>query len=192
MIKTRDLILGTLSIILGVIGLTSPLMNVEVGSKIAGISTILLSIHLLRLSGKKWNSSKITGIQALIFGLTLIYSGYNRFTNINYYIYVIDIIYYLTAFLAIMMGLTTIIYAKSNKWRIIGFMGLILGIFYIIIGSLAKNPVYFGIIISIYLILFGLLKLFGFKFYKTTDLMNSMIKTILQKAKGRKRKKIIN
>lgn len=121
MIKTRELILGILSIILGVIGFVSPLLDVEVASKIAGISIILLSIYLLILGGKKLNSGKTKGILTLILGFMLIYSGYNRFTNIYYYIYVLSNIYYLIAILAIITGLFTLIYVKDNKWKINGF-----------------------------------------------------------------------
>lgn len=53
MTKTRELILGILSIIVGVLGFTSPLLNVEAASKIAGVSTIFLSIYLMISGGKK-------------------------------------------------------------------------------------------------------------------------------------------
>jgi uncharacterized membrane protein HdeD (DUF308 family) len=183
MIKTRELILGILSIIVGVLGFISPLLNVEAASKIAGISAILLSVYLLLSGGRKLNSGKITSILYLIAGFMLIYSGYNRFTNIYYYIYVLSNIYYLTAILSIITGLFTLIYVKDNKWKIIGFLGIILGILYVLVACLIQNPVYLGLLISFYLILYGLSKTFDFKFYRTKDVMNGIIKKISQQLK---------
>jgi hypothetical protein len=112
----------------------------------------------------------------------LIYSGYNRFTNIYYYIYVLSNIYYLTAILSIITGLFTF-YVKDNKWKIIGFLGIILGILYVLVACLIQNPVYLGLLISFYLILYGLSKTFDFKFYRTKDVMNGIIKKISQQLK---------
>ncbi|MGF7118671.1 DUF308 domain-containing protein [Methanobacterium oryzae] len=176
--KKKELILGVLSIILGVIGFTSPLLNVEVASKIAGVSTIFLSIYLMISGGKKLNSSKITGILIMIWGIMLIYSGYNRFTDIYYYICVLSILYYLTAILAIITGLFTLIYGKNSKCKITGLIGIVLGIFYILAASIIQNQIYLGILISLYLILYGFSKIFGFKFYRTKDVMDEIIKKI--------------
>lgn len=94
----------------------------------------------------------------------LIYSGYNRFIDIYYYIHVLISLYYLTAILAIITGLFTLIYGKNNKWKITGLIGIALGILYILATSLIQNQVYLGLLISFYLIIYGLSKIFGFKF----------------------------
>lgn len=92
----------------------------------------------------------------------LIYSGYNWFTDIYYYIYVLGNIYYLTAILAIITGVFTLVYVKDNKWKVTGFLGLL---------------------ISFYLILYGLSKIFDFKFYRTKDVIMVIIKKISQELK---------
>lgn len=178
MTKTRELILGILSIIVGVLGFTSPLLNVEAASKIAGVSTIFLSIYLMISGGKKLNSSKITGILIMIWGIMLIYSGYNRFIDIYYYIHVLISLYYLTAILAIITGLFTLIYGKNNKWKITGLIGIALGILYILATSLIQNQVYLGLLISFYLIIYGLSKYLALNFYKTKDVIGEIIKKI--------------
>lgn len=63
-----------------------------------------------------------------------------------------------------------------------GFLGIILTAYFI------QDPVYLGILISFYLILYGLSKIFGFKFYRTKDIREGIIKKISQGFKRRKKK----
>gem|GEM_PF-3819291 len=58
-----------------------------------------------------------------------------------------------------------------------------MGIIYITVGSLVQNPVYLGSIIEIYLIGCGLSRIAGFKFYRTKDIMNCIIKKISKEIK---------
>lgn len=186
MTKTRDLILGVLSIIIGFIGFLSPLLNAEVASKIAGILTLFVSIYLLVFGSKKLISGKIIGLLALIVGIMLIYSSYNRFTDVYYYMYVFSVTAYLTAILAIIIGVYILIHVKNNKSRITGIIGVALGVLYILVGYLIQNPVYLGIIVSLYLIIFGLSKIFGFNFYRIGTVMNKLIKMIYRNLKEKK------
>ncbi len=183
MISIRNLILGIVSIIIGIFAFIYPISSVETASKVAGISTLLLSIYLITSSKKKMNSSKIIGVIMLLFGILLIYSAFNRFTSIYYYAYVVSILYYLTAVLAISSGIFALFYEKENKYRILGILGIILGIVYIVIGNLVHNPVYLGSIVGIYLIIFGLSRIIGFKFIRTNDIRNGIIKMISRKLK---------
>jgi hypothetical protein len=54
---------------------------------------------------------------------------------------------------------------------------------YIAVGSLVQNPVYLGSVIGIYLIIFGLSQMIGFKFIRANDIRNGIIKTISMKIK---------
>lgn len=188
MISTRNLILGILSIIIGVFAFIYPLSSVETASKVAGISTLLLSIYLIVSSKKKMNSSKIIGIITILFSILLIYSAFNRFTSIYYYARVVGILYYLTAVLIIISGIFVLFYEKKDKYKIIGILGIILGTVYIVVGSLVQNPVYLGAVIGIYLVMYGLSQIIGFKFVRAKDIRNGIIKKISGKLK-RKRKK---
>lgn len=183
MISIKNLIWGTLSIIIGIFAFIYPISSVETASKVAGISTLLLSIYLIASSKKKMNSSKIVGIVTILFSISLLYSAFNRFNSIYYYAYVVSIIYYLTAFLVIISGIFVLFHEKKNKYKIVGILGIVLGIVYIVIGNLIQNPVYMGSVIGIYLIIFGLSQIIGFKFIRTKDVMNGIIKKISRKLK---------
>lgn len=188
MISIKNLILGIISIIIGVFAFIYPLSSVETASKVAGISTLFLSIYLIASSKKKMDSSKIVGIVTILFSILLIYSAFNRFTSIYYYARVVGIVYYLTAVLIITSGVYVLFYEKKNEYKIMAVLGILLGIVYIAVGSLVQNPVYLGSVIGIYLIMFGLSRIMGFKYIRTKDIRGGIIKKISRKLK-RKRKK---
>lgn len=67
----------------------------------------------------------------------------------------------------------------EDKW----FSGIILGILYILAASLIQNPVYLGLLISFYLVVYGFSKIFDFKFYRTKDVLGEIIKKIYMNLK---------
>ena len=156
----RNVLIGFLAIILGLLVIAFPLVSVFTLSVLTGIGIIFIGIWLLLQSFKTWSSSKGLSIAALILGIVGIVVGLGLFGKILAFSIFIGIVIYIGGLFLIIAGIIGLISGfltgegPVSKWG--GFFGIILGALYMVIGVYALNPLYLAALIGIFLIITGI------------------------------------
>ena len=156
MAEGRNVLLGILAILLGLIVIAFPLISVFVLSSIVGIGLIFIGVWLLAQSFEIWNSNKGVSIAALILGILGIIVGIGLFGKIVAFSILVGLIIYIGGLFLIISGIISLVSGQGSAGRWGGLLGIILGILYIIVGVYALNPLYLAFIIGLWLILTGL------------------------------------
>ena len=164
----RNVLLGILAIILGIIVIAFPLFSVFTASVLAGFAIIFLGIWLLAQSFGIWGKSKASSIAFLILGLIAIVGGIGLFGSILAFSFLASIWLYFAGFFLIISGIMSFFTKEGTAGKGVGGIGIILGILYIILAAYAWNPYYLALLIGIWLIIDGI-SLF---FIKPSDLMS--------------------
>ena len=153
-------VISLLGILLGIIIIAFPMLGIIGANAIIGVAVLLLGVFLL-ISGiseidyspKKSVTILIIGIGILILGLLLLFSP-------ELFVYLAGLSVYLAGILLIIVGLVTLIGNRQGGfvfWS--GVIGVILGIIYIILGSLiGQNPLVLGSLLGIWLVVTGILR----------------------------------
>lgn len=150
-------ILGILFIILGLIFCIYPLYSAAAVSWIAGICLICFGFASIIDGFSIWSMMAhvsllniLLGICAILFGLLFIY-------EIDVLSFLVAYLFYLIAFVLILVGIFGIIFALGSLSRLTSLLILILGIIaaYIAACSIAQ-PLYIAIIVGICLIMEGI------------------------------------
>lgn len=161
MAEGRNVLLGILAILLGLVVIAFPLISVFIVSDIVAIGIIFVGVWLLAQSIETWSANKGVSIAALILGIIGIIVGIGLFGKIVAFSILIGMIIYIGGFLLILSGILSLLSGKGSGGRWGGILGIVLGILYIIIGLYALNPFYLAILIGIWLILTGLFMIVG-------------------------------
>ena len=156
MAEGRNVLLGILAILLGLIVIAFPLISVFVLSSIVGIGLIFIGVWLLAQSFEIWSSNKGVSIAALILGILGIIVGIGLFGKIVAFSILVGLIIYIGGLFLIISGIISLVSGQGSAGRWGGLLGIILGILYIIVGVYALNPLYLAFIIGLWLILTGL------------------------------------
>ncbi len=156
MTEGRNVLLGILAILLGLIVIAFPLISVFVLSSVVGIGLIFIGVWLLAQSFEIWGSSKGVSIAALILGILGIIVGIGLFGKILAFSILVGLIIYIGGLFLIISGIISLVSGQGSAGRWGGILGIILGILYIIIGVYALNPFYLAFIIGLWLIITGL------------------------------------
>ena len=156
MAEGRNVLLGILAILLGLIVIAFPLISVLVLSSIVGIGLIFIGVWLLAQSFEIWSSNKGVSIAALILGILGIIVGIGLFGKIVAFSILVGLIIYIGGLFLIISGIISLVSGQGSAGRWGGLLGIILGILYIIVGVYALNPLYLAFIIGLWLILTGL------------------------------------
>ena len=156
MAEERNVLLGILAILLGLIVIAFPLISVFVLSGIVGIGLIFIGVWLLAQSFEIWSSSKGVSIVALILGILGIIVGIGLFGKILAFSILVGLLIYIGGLFLIISGIIHLVSGQGTAGRWGGILGIILGILYIIVGLYALNPLYLAFIIGLWLILTGL------------------------------------
>ncbi len=156
MAEGRNVLLGILAILLGLIVIAFPLISVLVLSSIVGIGLIFIGVWLLAQSFEIWSSNKGLSIVALILGILGIIVGIGLFGKILAFSILVGLIIYIGGLFLIISGIISLVSGQGSAGRWGGIIGIILGILYIIIGVYALNPFYLAFIIGLWLIITGL------------------------------------
>lgn len=150
----RNILLGILAIILGILVIAFPLISIFTASVLAGLGIIFLGIWLFVKSFETWSASKGMGAFQLIMGILAIIVGIGLFGSILVFSFLVSFWLYLAGFFLIISGLFSLLGGSTaNKGA--GGIGIILGILYIILAFFAFNPFYLAILIGIWLIIDG-------------------------------------
>jgi len=156
MAEGRNVLLGILAILLGLIVIAFPLISVLLLSSIVGIGLIFIGVWLLAQSFEIWGSNKGISIAALILGILGIIVGIGLFGKILAFSILVGLIIYIGGLFLIISGIISLVSGQGSAGRWGGILGIILGILYIIIGVYALNPLYLAFIIGLWLIITGL------------------------------------
>jgi len=158
--KQNNVLFGILAILLGLAVIAFPLVSVFLVSDIVAIGLIFVGIWLLAQSVVTWSESKAISIFALIVGIIGVIVGIGMFGKIVAFSIFAGILIYLGGIFLILSGIIGLVSGKGNAGRAGGFLGIILGILYLIIGVYALNPFYLALLIGLWLILTGIFMLF--------------------------------
>ncbi len=151
----RNMLLGILAIILGILVIAFPLISIFTASVLAGLGILFLGIWLFVKSFDSWTINKGISIMQLILGILAIIVGIGLFGHILIFSALVSFWLYLAGFFLLISGVFSIFGASTaNKGA--GGLGIILGILYIILAFYAFNPFYLAIIIGIWLIIDGI------------------------------------
>jgi uncharacterized membrane protein HdeD (DUF308 family) len=156
MAEGRNVLLGILAILLGLIVIAFPLISVLLLSSIVGIGLIFIGVWLLAQSFEIWGSNKGISIAALILGILGIIVGIGLFGKILAFSILVGLIIYIGGLFLIISGIISLVSGQGSAGRWGGILGIILGILYIIIGVYALNPLYLAFIIGLWLVITGL------------------------------------
>ncbi|MBI4813032.1 MAG: DUF308 domain-containing protein [Methanobacterium sp.] len=140
----KNVLLGILAIILGLIVIAFPLISVFTFSVLAGMGVLILGIWFLVQAFSVWESSKGISIVYLILGIIAIIAGIGLVGNILALSFLASFILYLAGF-------------------------FLLGIMYLILGFYAWDPFYLALLIGIWLIISGVFEIINPKKEVSTD-----------------------
>lgn len=147
---------GIFAIILGLIVMVFPIAGVVAASILTGFLILLLGIWLLLAGVNTWGVSKAAAVLNLIVGILALYIGVDLLLNIYLFSFLAGFLLYLAGIFLIIAGIVSL-FARERKYALWGgFLGIILGILYIILGTYAFDPIYLGLLIGIWLVINGI------------------------------------
>jgi len=161
MSETRNVFVGILTIILGLIVIIFPLISVFTINDIAGIGIIFLGIWFLAQSFKNWEKSSAAGIANLLLAIFAIIFGIVFIGDIKAFQFFTFIALYIVGFFIILAGINGLITGKGPKGKAIGALGIIIGILFIVIGYFVGNPLVLAAVIGAFLIIAGIMEISG-------------------------------
>jgi membrane protein HdeD len=161
MAESRNVFVGILAILLGLIVIVFPLISVFTVSDIAGIGIIFLGIWLILHGFKIWEKNLAGAVADLILAVFAIMLGIVFIGDIKAFEFFTFIALYIVGFFIALAGVTSLISDKSLKGKAIGALGIIIGIFFVLIGTYAGYPLVLAAIIGAFFIIAGILEIFG-------------------------------
>ena len=165
----KNVLLGILAIILGLIVIAFPLISVFTFIVLAGMGVLILGIWFLVQAFSVWESSKGISIVYLILGIIAIIAGIGLVGNILALSFLASFILYLAGFFLFMSGVITLFAGEGGSAKGVGVLGIIIGIMYLILGFYAWDPFYLALLIGIWLIISGVFEIIKPKKEVSTD-----------------------
>ncbi len=160
MAEGKNVFIGILAIILGLIVIFFPIVSVATFSVLVGIGIIFLGIWLLLQGFKVWGKNLAAGIADIILALFAIGYGLIFLGNIKGLEFLTFLALYVVGFFIIITGLTALFSDKGVKGKSIGVLGVVLGILFMIIGTYLRNILVLAAIIGAFLIIAGIIEIF--------------------------------
>jgi len=144
-------------IILGLIVLAFPILGVIPIALITGGLILLFSIGLLLGGIFAINENIPLGILLIILGLLSLIIGIEFIFNPDLFAFLAGLLIYIIGIFFIIIGIIGII--TNSSWN--GAFPIIMGLLYIILGSIITNPLHLGILIGLWLLIMGIIMLFA-------------------------------
>lgn len=156
--ENRNVFVGILAILLGLIVIFFPLISVFTINDIAGIGIIFLGIWFLAQSFKAGGfAAGAAGLLLAIFALVL---GIVFIKDIKALAFFTFVALYIVGFFIALAGITSLISGESLKSKAIGALGVIFGIIFVVVGTYVGNPFVLAAIIGAFLIIAGIMEIF--------------------------------
>ena len=153
----RNLLLGILGILLGIIVIVFPLISIFTVNAIAGIGIIFIGIWIIVKSLK--NDSLAAGVACLIVAVFAIMMGIVFIGDIKAFEFFSFIALYVVGFFIALAGVESLISGKGIKGKGTGALGIIIGILFVVIGTYAGNPLVLAALIGAFLIIAGIMEI---------------------------------
>lgn len=158
MTESKNIFIGIISIILGLIVIIFPLISVFTLSHIAGVGLIFLGIWFIIQSFK--SESLAIGAVNLIISIFSIMLGLIFIADIKTFQLFIFLAVYIVGFLLALAGISSLLSGEGAKGKVIGVLGIIVGILFVIMGAFMGNTFVSAALIGGFLILAGIMEIF--------------------------------
>ncbi|GAB6054966.1 hypothetical protein JCM15415_02820 [Methanobacterium movens] len=153
-------LMGAIALIIGIILLISPALGLVAIGIVSGFILTGLGVWMAinAFKDRKFNQSTalVWGIFAIIslaIGLSMIFQIFSIEYLAGSYLFV-------TGILLLIAGILILSASQDSKYKkYSGLISVILGILYLLVASLALNPLFLGAIIGLAFIIFGLIAL---------------------------------
>ncbi len=156
----KNKFIGLLGIILGIVIIIFPMIGIIKTSSLFGLSTLLISIVVLMTGVSIMDYNRSGSIFYYFIGVVMLILSLIIIFNPHYFAVLATIILYLAGIFIMIIGLVTLINNRHDNYGFyIGVAGIVLGIIYIIVGTYVADPLILGILIGIWLIITGILKI---------------------------------
>jgi uncharacterized membrane protein HdeD (DUF308 family) len=159
MSESKNVLIGILAVLLGLIVIIFPLISVFALNDIAGIGMIFLGIWFIVESLK--SKSLAAGIAVLMVAIFVIMMGIVFLGDIKAFEFFTFAAIYIVGFFLVLAGLISLISGEGLKTKGIGVLGIVIGILFTIIGTYVGNPLVLAAIIGAFLIIAGLMEMFN-------------------------------
>lgn len=160
MTEGRNVFVGILAIILGLIVIVFPLISVVTFSVLAGIGIIAISIWLFVQSFKIWGENLAAGIADILLAFFALAFGIVFIGNIKGFEFLTFLALYIVGFFILITGLTALFSGKGFKGKANAALGIVLGILFIILGTYVGHPLVLAAVIGGFLIIAGIMEIF--------------------------------
>lgn len=161
MAENKNVFVGILAILLGLIVILFPLISIFTINDIAGIGIIFVGIWLILQSFKNGEKSLAAGVAGLIVAVFAIMLGIVFIADIKAFQFFTFIALYIVGFFIALAGITALISDSGFKGKAIGALGILIGILFVLIGSYVGNPLVLAAIIGAFLIIAGIMEISG-------------------------------
>jgi uncharacterized membrane protein HdeD (DUF308 family) len=152
--------ISILAMVLGLIIIIFPIMGVIGVADLIGLSILLISIYMLVVGVAIIDYNKSGAILDLVLGMVLLILSLCLIFNVGIFGFLAQITLYLAGIMLIVVGLVSLINNRQSKYGFyIGIAGVVLGLLYIVIGTYIVDPIVLGILIGLWLIISGILRL---------------------------------
>ncbi|WP_462315096.1 DUF308 domain-containing protein [Methanobrevibacter sp.] len=152
--------ISILAMVLGLIIIIFPIMGVIGVADLIGLSILLISIYLLVVGVAIIDYNKRGAILDIILGMVLLIVSLCLIYNVGIFGFLAQITLYLAGITLIIVGVVSLINNRQSKYGFyIGIAGVVLGLLYIVIGTYVADPIVLGVLIGLWLIISGVLKL---------------------------------
>ena len=146
-------------IILGLIVLAFPVLGVVPAAVITGFLVLLFGLGMLFGGLFEISESIGLGLIEILLGIIALILGIGFIFNPALFAFLAGLIIYIVGIFFVIAGIIGVITKAGNsRWN--GVVPIIIGLLYIIVGSIVTNPIYLGILIGLWLLIMGIIMLF--------------------------------
>jgi uncharacterized membrane protein HdeD (DUF308 family) len=152
--------ISILAIIFGLMVIIFPIMGIIGLADLIGLSILLISIYLLVVGVAILDYNKTGAILDLVLGIVLLILSICLIFHFAILGILTQITLYLAGIMLIVVGVVSLINNRQSRYGFyIGIAGVVLGLLYIIVGTYITDPIVLGILIGLWLIISGVLRL---------------------------------
>ena len=152
--------ISLLAIILGLMIIIFPVMGLIGVADLIGLSILLISIYLLVVGVAIIDYNKTGAILDLILGMVLLFLSICLIFHFSILGALAQITLYLAGIMLIVVGVVSLINNRQSRYGFyIGIAGVVLGLLYIVVGTYISDPIILGVLIGMWLVISGILKL---------------------------------